>query len=108
MITRKAAAALAAGCTCVVKPAEDTPLTALALAHYAEQAGFPNGVFNVVTCSRENAPSVGKLLCESGLVAGISFTGEKIFLYLNAFTLTILYLSDKGQHKLLVEYLEQL
>lgn len=75
MITRKAGAALAAGCTCVVKPAEDTPLTALALGHLAEEAGLPKGVFNVITSSRTNAPEVGKLLCESPLVAGISFTG---------------------------------
>ncbi|XP_066997412.2 succinate-semialdehyde dehydrogenase, mitochondrial [Anabrus simplex] len=76
MITRKAGAALAAGCTCVVKPAEDTPLTALALAALAEEAGFPKGVFNIVTCDRDNAPAIGKMLCESPLVAGISFTGS--------------------------------
>jgi succinate-semialdehyde dehydrogenase len=75
MITRKAGAALAAGCTCVVKPAEDTPLTALALAHLAEEAGLPKGVLNVITTNRPHAPEVGKLLCESPLVAGISFTG---------------------------------
>lgn len=76
MITRKAGAALAAGCTCVVKPAEDTPLTALALAALADQAGLPKGVLNVITCDRSNAPAVGKLLCESPLTAGISFTGS--------------------------------
>ncbi|GJQ69185.1 succinate-semialdehyde dehydrogenase NAD(P) [Trypoxylus dichotomus] len=76
MITRKAAAALAAGCTCVIKPAEDTPLTALTLAHLAQEAGVPNGVINVITCDRSNAPAVGKLLCESPQVAGISFTGS--------------------------------
>ncbi|XP_037027790.1 succinate-semialdehyde dehydrogenase [NADP(+)] GabD isoform X2 [Bradysia coprophila] len=76
MITRKAAAALAAGCTVVIKPAEDTPLTCLALAKLAEEAGFPKGVVNVITCSRSNAPSVGDLLCKSPLVAGISFTGS--------------------------------
>ncbi|KAF4532905.1 hypothetical protein B566_EDAN001509 [Ephemera danica] len=76
MITRKAGAALAAGCTCVVKPAEDTPLSALALAQLAEEAGIPRGVFNVVTSSRELTPQVGKLLCTSPLVAGISFTGS--------------------------------
>ncbi|XP_069694603.1 succinate-semialdehyde dehydrogenase, mitochondrial [Periplaneta americana] len=76
MITRKAGAAIAAGCTCIVKPAEDTPLTALALAQLAEEAGLPKGVFNVITTNRENAPEVGKLLCESPLVAGISFTGS--------------------------------
>jgi len=76
MITRKAGAALAAGCTCVVKPAEDTPLTALAVAKLAEEAGIPEGVFNVVTSSRQNAAGVGKLLCQSPHVAGISFTGK--------------------------------
>lgn len=76
MITRKAGAALAAGCSCVVKPAEDTPLTALALAELSREAGIPKGVFNVVTTSRSNAASVGKLFCESPLVAGISFTGS--------------------------------
>lgn len=76
MITRKAGAALAAGCTCVVKPAEDTPLTALALAQLGEEAGLPKGVFNVVTSNRHHAPEVGKVLCESPLVAGISFTGS--------------------------------
>jgi len=76
MITRKVAAALAAGCTCIVKPAEDTPLSALALAVLAEEAGIPKGVINVVTCSREHTAEVGKLLCESPQVAGISFTGS--------------------------------
>ncbi|XP_023346024.1 succinate-semialdehyde dehydrogenase, mitochondrial isoform X2 [Eurytemora carolleeae] len=75
MITRKVAAAVAAGCTCVVKPAEDTPLSALALGLLAEQAGFPKGVMNVVT-SRRHTPEIGKLLCESPKVAGISFTGS--------------------------------
>lgn len=60
----------------VIKPAEDTPLTALALVKLAEEAGFPAGVLNVITCSRANAPAVGTLLCESPLVAGLSFTGS--------------------------------
>lgn len=76
MMTRKAGAALAAGCTCVIKPAEDTPLTALALAELAHEAGIPGGVINVVTTSRENAPAVGKLFCESPSVAALSFTGS--------------------------------
>ncbi|XP_068612840.1 succinate-semialdehyde dehydrogenase, mitochondrial [Brachionichthys hirsutus] len=76
MIARKVGAALAAGCTVVVKPAEDTPLSALALAQLAEQAGIPAGVFNVVPCSRENTPSVGEVLCTDPLVAKISFTGS--------------------------------
>ncbi|XP_034466532.1 succinate-semialdehyde dehydrogenase, mitochondrial [Hippoglossus hippoglossus] len=76
MITRKVGAALAAGCTVVVKPAEDTPLSALALAELAEQAGIPAGVFNVVPCSRERTPAVGEVLCTDPLVAKISFTGS--------------------------------
>lgn len=76
MITRKAGAALAAGCTCVIKPSEDTPYSALALAKIAEEAGFPPGVFNVLPTSRTNTPAVGKLLCESPSVAAISFTGS--------------------------------
>lgn len=76
MITRKAGAALAAGCTCVIKPAEDTPLTALALAELANEAGIPKGVINVITSSRGNAAPMGKTLCESPLVRGLSFTGR--------------------------------
>ena len=76
MITRKVGAALAAGCTCVLKPAEDTPLSALALGELAEQAGIPKGVINIVTASRENTAEVGKVLSESPLVAGLSFTGS--------------------------------
>ncbi|PIK34586.1 putative succinate-semialdehyde dehydrogenase, mitochondrial [Apostichopus japonicus] len=76
MITRKVGAALAAGCTAVVKPGEDTPLSALALAELAEQAGVPPGVLNIVTCGRENAPAIGKVFCESPLVSAISFTGS--------------------------------
>jgi len=76
MITRKVGAALAAGCTCIVKPAEDTPLSALALAVLADEAGIPPGVINVITSGDANTPAVGKLLCESPLVAGLSFTGS--------------------------------
>ncbi|XP_066975947.1 succinate-semialdehyde dehydrogenase [NADP(+)] GabD [Macrobrachium rosenbergii] len=76
MITRKAGAALASGCTCVIKPAEDTPLSALAIADLAEKAGIPPGVVNVVTASRPNTPAVGNLLCTSPKVAGVSFTGS--------------------------------
>nr|WP_064245038.1 NAD-dependent succinate-semialdehyde dehydrogenase [Rhizobium leguminosarum]OAP97351.1 succinate-semialdehyde dehydrogenase (NADP(+)) [Rhizobium leguminosarum] len=73
MITRKAAPALAAGCTMVVKPAEQTPLTALALGVLAEQAGIPAGVFQIVTGkSRE----IGKVLTESDIVKKLSFTGS--------------------------------
>lgn len=76
MITRKAGAALAAGCTCVIKPAENTPITALVLAKFAEDAGIPKGVINVVTASRKNTPEIGKLLCESPDIYGLSFTGS--------------------------------
>ncbi|XP_067857566.1 succinate-semialdehyde dehydrogenase, mitochondrial [Heptranchias perlo] len=76
MLTRKAGAALAVGCTVVVKPAEDTPLSALALAELADQAGIPAGVFNVIPSSRSNTPAVGEVLCTDPLVAAISFTGS--------------------------------
>jgi len=76
MVTRKACAAIAAGCTVVLKPSEDTPLSALAMAELFEKAGFPPGVFNVVTCDRTNTAEVGKVLCESKLVSLISFTGS--------------------------------
>jgi succinate-semialdehyde dehydrogenase/glutarate-semialdehyde dehydrogenase len=76
MITRKAAPALAAGCTMVVKPAELTPLSALALAVLAERAGIPAGVFNVVTADADSAPAVGRALCASELVRKITFTGS--------------------------------
>ena len=74
MITRKAAAALAAGCTFVVKPARETPLSALALAALAKEAGIPDGVINVVagTSSRE----LGSVLTQSPDVAKFSFTGS--------------------------------
>lgn len=74
MITRKVGAALAAGCTVVVRPSEETPLAALALAHLAEKAGFPPGVFNVVV--GKDAAQMGKVLCESEAVRKISFTGS--------------------------------
>jgi succinate-semialdehyde dehydrogenase / glutarate-semialdehyde dehydrogenase len=73
MITRKAAPALAAGCTMVLKPAEDTPLSALALAVLAEQAGIPAGVFNVVA---GDARAIGKVLTGSEIVRKLSFTGS--------------------------------
>jgi succinate-semialdehyde dehydrogenase/glutarate-semialdehyde dehydrogenase len=73
MITRKVAPALAAGCTVVVKPAEQTPLTALALAVLAEEAGFPAGVFNVVT---GNPLAIGGELTANPTVRKLSFTGS--------------------------------
>ncbi|MBM3392265.1 MAG: NADP-dependent succinate-semialdehyde dehydrogenase [Betaproteobacteria bacterium] len=76
MITRKVAPALAAGCTVVVKPAEQTPLTALALAELASRAGFPAGVFNVVTGSAASAPKIGGELTGNPTVRKLSFTGS--------------------------------
>ncbi|PWW43643.1 NAD-dependent succinate-semialdehyde dehydrogenase [Melaminivora alkalimesophila] len=74
MITRKVAPAIAAGCTVVVKPAELTPLTALAAAELALRAGIPAGVLNVVTS--DDAAGVGRVLCESEHVRHLSFTGS--------------------------------
>ncbi len=74
MITRKVAPALAAGCTIIVKPAEDTPLCALALAKLAEKAGVPAGVFNVVTT--HDARGAGEVLCADGRVRKLTFTGS--------------------------------
>lgn len=75
MITRKAAPALAAGCTMVLKPPSQTPLTALALAELAERAGVPAGVFSVVT-TKSHTGAVGKVFCESPLVRKFTFTGS--------------------------------
>ena len=74
MITRKVAPALAAGCTMIVKPAEQTPLSALALASLADHAGFPKGVLNIITAARGDR--VGGELCENPLIRKISFTGS--------------------------------
>ncbi len=76
MIARKIAPALAAGCTVVAKPAEDTPLTALAMARLAEEAGLPAGVLNVVTASRERTPEVVDAWLMDARVRKISFTGS--------------------------------
>jgi len=73
MITRKCAPALAAGCTVVAKPAEDTPYSALALAELAQRAGFPPGVFNVVT---GNPETIGAELTSNPAVRKLSFTGS--------------------------------
>ena len=74
MIARKAAAALAAGCTFVVRPATQTPLSALAMAELAERAGIPAGVFNVVVGS--DAKGMGKVLTQHPDVAKFTFTGS--------------------------------
>lgn len=73
MITRKVAPALAAGCTIIVKPAEQTPLSALAMAELAHRAGVPAGVFNVIT---GDAPAIGGALTASPVVRKLSFTGS--------------------------------
>jgi succinate-semialdehyde dehydrogenase/glutarate-semialdehyde dehydrogenase len=73
MITRKAAPALAAGCSMIIKPAEQTPLCAIALAVLAEEAGVPAGVLQVVT---GDARQIGAAMCESPIVAKLSFTGS--------------------------------
>jgi succinate-semialdehyde dehydrogenase/glutarate-semialdehyde dehydrogenase len=76
MITRKVAPALAAGCPVVIKPAELTPLTALAAAELAVRAGIPAGVLNVLTADSSNSIAVGKVFCASDVVRHISFTGS--------------------------------
>ena len=76
MITRKVAPALAAGCPVVIKPAELTPLTALAAAELAVRAGIPAGVLNMLSADAANSIAIGKVLCESDVVRHISFTGS--------------------------------
>jgi succinate-semialdehyde dehydrogenase/glutarate-semialdehyde dehydrogenase len=76
MITRKVAPALAAGCPVIIKPAEQTPLTALAAAELALRAGIPPGVINIVTADGPQSIQVGKALCASDVVRHISFTGS--------------------------------
>lgn len=76
MITRKVAPALAAGCPVVIKPAELTPLTALAAAELAIRAGIPAGVLNMLTADGPNSIAIGKVLCASDVVRHISFTGS--------------------------------
>lgn len=76
MITRKVAPALAAGCTVIIKPAELTPLTALAAAELAVRAGIPAGVLNVLAADSQQSIEVGKILCASDIVRHISFTGS--------------------------------
>ena len=76
MITRKVAPALAAGCTVIIKPAELTPLTALAAAELAQRAGIPAGVLNLITADSDNSIAIGKVLCASDVVRHISFTGS--------------------------------
>ena len=74
MVTRKVSPALAVGCTVVIKPADETPFSALALAHLADKAGFPPGVFNLIV--GKDSARIGKTMCENNLVKKISFTGS--------------------------------
>jgi succinate-semialdehyde dehydrogenase / glutarate-semialdehyde dehydrogenase len=73
MITRKVAPALAVGCTAVVKPAPETPLTALALGELGLRAGLPTGVLNLIT---GDAPAIGKAMCEHPAIRFVGFTGS--------------------------------
>jgi succinate-semialdehyde dehydrogenase / glutarate-semialdehyde dehydrogenase len=76
MPTRKAAPALAAGCTMVLKPAEQTPLTALAVMRLGEEAGLPPGVLSVVTGDADDAPVIGKEMTSNPIVRKLGFTGS--------------------------------
>ena len=76
MITRKVAPALAAGCPVIVKPAELTPLTALAAAELAQRAGLPPGVLNVLSADSARSIAIGQVLCASDTVRHLSFTGS--------------------------------
>jgi len=76
MVTRKSAPALAVGCTMVLKPAEQTPLSALAIAALAEEAGLPPGVFSVVTGDAADAPEIGQEMTSNPLVRKLGFTGS--------------------------------
>ncbi len=76
MPTRKSAPALAVGCTMVLKPAEQTPLTALAIAALAEEAGIPPGVFSIVTGDAEDAPEIGGEMTSNPIVRKLGFTGS--------------------------------
>ncbi|KAF2088463.1 aldehyde dehydrogenase [Saccharata proteae CBS 121410] len=76
MVLRKAGAALAAGCTMIVKPSPETPITCLALAHLAQKAGFPPGAFNVLTTDLDKTPELSEALCKHPLVKKVTFTGS--------------------------------
>lgn len=80
MITRKVGAALAAGCTVVIKPGAETPYSALALCELATRVGIPAGVINVVPTEKHVA-DVGKELCTNPIVKKISFTGSVSFFF---------------------------
>ena len=76
MILRKCGAAFAAGCTMIVKPSPETPLSVLTLAYLAEKAGLAPGVFNVLTTDLDNTPSLSEALCRHPLVKKVTFTGS--------------------------------
>jgi succinate-semialdehyde dehydrogenase / glutarate-semialdehyde dehydrogenase len=76
MITRKAAPAIAAGCAMVVKPAEQTPLSGLAVAELGERAGLPAGILSIVTGDAEDAPAIGEELTSNPIVRKLGFTGS--------------------------------
>jgi succinate-semialdehyde dehydrogenase / glutarate-semialdehyde dehydrogenase len=76
MITRKVAPALAAGCTVIIKPAEQTPLSALACAELAQRAGMLPGVLNILTGDADSSIAIGNVLCASDTVRHLSFTGS--------------------------------
>ena len=76
MVTRKSAPALGAGCTMVLKPAEQTPLSALAVAVLAEEAGLPPGVLSIVTGDAEDAPAIGVEMTSNAIVRKLGFTGS--------------------------------
>lgn len=104
MITRKVGPALAAGCPVIVKPPSETPLTALAIAWLAEQAGFPKGVYNTVTS--KSSSDVGREFCENKKIRKLSFTGStevgKILMSQSANTLKKLSLELGGNAPFIV------
>ena len=104
MITRKVAPGIAAGCACVLKPAEQTPLSALALAELAERAGIPAGVMNIVTGI--DAPAIGNTLCADDRIRKMTFTGStevgRILMQQSAHTLKKMSLELGGNAPLIV------
>ena len=76
LLVRKEGAALAATCTMIVKPSPETPISTLALADLAEQAGFGRGVFNVMTTDLENTPNLSEALCKHPLIKEVTSTGS--------------------------------
>lgn len=76
MIIRKVAAAIAAGCSMIVKPSPETPLSVMALVDLLGRAGLPNGVVNVISTDNANTPAVSERLCKHPLVRKVTFTGS--------------------------------